>query len=58
MFAAGWSISPPPQKERFHSLQEVLREEPLTGNMLLNKAAFPGEGKLLLVPVGEVKVEM
>ena len=59
MFATGGSISPPPQKERFHLLQEMLREEPLlTGNMLLNKAAFPREGKLLLVPAGEVKVEM
>lgn len=41
-------MSPPPQKERFQLLQEVLREEPLlTGNMLLNKAAFPREGKIV-----------
>lgn len=46
-------MSPLPQKERFQLLREVLREEPLlTGNMLLNKAAFPREGKLLLVPAG------
>lgn len=39
-------------------LLEALREEPLAGNMLLKKAAFSREGKLLLVPAGEVKVEV
>lgn len=48
MFATGGGISPPPQKERFCSLQEMLREEPLlTGNMLLCKAAFPREEKIV-----------
>lgn len=50
--------SPHSQKGRFHLLREALREEPLTGNTLLKKAAFPREGKLLLVPAGEVKVEV
>lgn len=58
VFATGGSIPLVPQKERFHLLQEAPREEPLTGNTLPKKAVFPREGKLLLVPAGEVEVEV
>lgn len=48
-----------PKREALLASGGVEGKEPLlTGNTLLNKAAFPREGKLLLVPAGGVKVEM